>query len=391
MNILLVNYEYPPVGGGGGVVVRDIFEQVALLGHNITIITSHFRGLKKHEKINGVNIIRVPVLFRKKMEVANIISMLSYLPSSVAKGTIYLKENHFDVINTHFAIPSGPTGHILSKRFGIPNVLSIHGGDIFDPSKRLSPHQTPILYGTVKRMMCSADRVVAQSSDTKKNAIEYYRINCPIDIIPLGIKKPTFQKKTRADFNLDADDFIFCTIGRLIKRKNLFDILNILSELGDKRNFKLIIIGDGPEANNISRQIERTNLKEKVLMFGNISDEKKFQLLNLSDCYISSATHEGFGLVFLEAMESGLPVISYNRGGQNDFLIDGKTGFLIELGDMDMFLEKVLAIIRDTDLRKRMREYNKKLAQDFYISACASNYLKLFVDVITKNKDIHRK
>ena len=133
MRIMVINYEYPPIGGGGGMVTRDILEQMALMGHSVKIITSHFTGLKKQETLNGVKIIRVPVLFRDQMAVANIVSMLTFVPSSVVEALFKLNGNQFDVINTHFAVPSGPTGYILSKLFRLPNVLSIHGGDIYDP------------------------------------------------------------------------------------------------------------------------------------------------------------------------------------------------------------------------------------------------------------------
>ena len=145
MRILVINYEYPPIGGGGGFVTRDILEEMVRKGHNLTIVTSHYGGLSKREKVNGVNVIRVPVLYRKKIEVASTISMMSYLPSSVIKSILNLRGQQFDLINTHFAIPSGPSGYLLSKLFKIPNVLSIHGGDISDPSKRLSPVLSPLI------------------------------------------------------------------------------------------------------------------------------------------------------------------------------------------------------------------------------------------------------
>ena len=385
MRILVINYEYPPIGGGGGFVTRDTLEQVAKCGHSVTIITTHYKGLRKRENVNGVEIIRVPVLFRTKMEVANMPSLLSYFPSSFLYGIYNCNGHSYDVINTHFTIPSGPTGHLLSRISGLPNVLSIHGGDIFDPSKALSPHKTPLLRNVVQFMLTKADVVVAQSSDTRENAYKYYNVRRDIEIIPLGIKKPVFAKMTRYDFDLDHDEIVFCTIGRLIKRKNIDDTLVILSGLKDRYRFKFLVIGEGPERVHIEELVKRLGLEETVRFLGNVSDEVKFQLLDLSDCYLSTALHEGFGLVFLEAMECGLPVICYNRGGQNDFLVNGKTGFLVEFGDKESFGEKVIELIRNAELRNSMRSYNRDLVKKYYISNCAERYISLFQDVASRH------
>jgi glycosyltransferase involved in cell wall biosynthesis len=316
------------------------------------------------------------------MEVAGIASMLSYFPFSVLEAIKHVKANDYEILNTHFAIPSGPTGYVLSKVFNLPNVLSIHGGDIFDPSKSLSPHNMPILKQTVQTMLKTADRVVAQSSDTKNNAYTYYNTFRPIDIIPLGIKKPNFIKKTKADFNFDSDEIIFCTIGRLVKRKNINETLAILAEIKNQYKFKFLILGDGPERENLNELAQKYGLGSRILMMGNVSDELKYQLLSISDTFLSTATHEGFGLVFLEAMEAGIPIVCYNRGGQNDFLKDGKTGFLVDLGDKKQFQTKILEIINNNTLKSSMSAFNKKLVQDYYIDVCAEKYVSLFKKVI---------
>ncbi len=383
MRILIINYEYPPIGGGGGFVTRDICENMVSRGHIVTVVTSKFQGLAGRETVNGVNVIRVPVLSRKKVEVAGMASMVSYFPSSIFKSMKIIKADGYEILNTHFAIPSGPAGYVLSKLFHLPNVLAIHGGDIFDPSKSLSPHNTPILKQTVKYMLNKADCVVAQSTDTRKNAYDYYNIKRPIEIIPLGIKKPVFIKKSREDFNFGNDEMIFCTVGRLVKRKNIEDTLDILSEIRNNHKFKFIIMGDGPERENLYELAKQYNISDNVLMMGNVSDELKFQLISLSDIFLSTALHEGFGLVFLEAMDAGIPVISYNRGGQNDFLEDGKTGFLVNLGDKVKYKERLLEIIDNHSLKLAMGEYNKKLIQNYYIDACAEKYINLFEKVIS--------
>lgn len=386
MRILVINYEYPPIGGGGGFVTRDILEQMVQYGHSVSVVTSQFPGLRNYEKVNGVEVLRVPVLFRKKMEVANIPSMLTYFPSSLFRAITRFHGRKYDIINTHFAIPSGPAGHLLSKLFRAPNVLTIHGGDIFDPSKSLSPHRTPLLSSTVCAMLNKADRVVAQSNDTRANAYKYYGIKRQVDIIPLGIKKPVFSKKTRNDFSLDPNEIVFCTIGRLIKRKNLYDALDILSRIKGPYRFKFLIIGEGPERPHLETIIKRLGLEETARLLGNVSDEVKFQILDVSDFYLSTALHEGFGLVFLEAMECGLPIICYNQGGQKDFLIDGKSGFLVPIGNKTLFGERLVRLMNNSGLRKKMSSYNRNLVKNYYINICAEKYISLFRNVISQNQ-----
>lgn len=385
MRILIVNYEYPPIGGGGGFVTRDIAEEIAEKGHHVTVITSSFKELSKKEIVNKVEIIRVPAIFRKKIEVANNASMVIYLISSICYCLTRLGKKSFDVINTHFAIPTGPTGLVLSKFFGVPNVLSIHGGDIYDPSKKMSPHQTPILSQTVQYILNKSDIVVAQSSNTYANANQFYDIKKQIDIIPLGIKKPIFEKKERQFFGLSKDDFVFCTIGRLVNRKNINEALNVISKLKNiNKNIKFLIIGDGPEKENIKDGIKNLGLEKHVFMLGNVSDKEKFQLLDLSDCFMSTAMHEGFGLVFLEAMACGLPVVCYDNGGQTDFLINGQTGFINHVGDVDGILTSVQNLMNNKNMFLKMSNFNRNHVKEFYIQRCGEKYIDLFQKAIEK-------
>jgi glycosyltransferase involved in cell wall biosynthesis len=300
-------------------------------------------------------------------------------------GLFRFKPRSFDVINTHFAVPSGPVGYVLSKALHVPNVLSIHGGDLFDPSRSLSPHKTPIISNLVSSMLRTAHRVIAQSNDTKGNAYKYYDIKRPIEVIPLGIKRPVFKNKCRSDFDLKEDEIVFCTIGRLVKRKNIGDIFRILSRLKNDYEFKLLIIGDGPERNNLEKRALQKGLIDNIRFLGSVSDEIKFQVLNISDYYLSTALHEGFGLVFLEAMACSLPIVCYDRGGQKDFLVSGKTGFLVEFGNKMDFRHRIVELINHSKLRSNISEYNRSLMNKYYISTCAERYISLFSDVISEH------
>ncbi|NIS74180.1 MAG: glycosyltransferase, partial [Deltaproteobacteria bacterium] len=228
---------------------------------------------------------------------------------------------------------------------------SIHGGDIFDPSKSYSPHKTVGLKQTVRKMLKRADRVVAQSSDTKNNAKTIYSVDRDIDIVPLGISPNPYDIVTRERLSLPSNRFIFSTIGRLVRRKNLEDLLHVVHELGETLPALLLIMGDGPEKSNIEKKVSELRLHDKVMLMGRVSDKEKFQHLAASDVYVSTAIHEGFGIVFLEAMECGLPVVCYDRGGQVDFLESGITGFLVPLGKRDTFRERLIELFHNGNLR----------------------------------------
>jgi len=383
LRILVINYEYPPIGGGGGVICRDISEEISQMGHQVTVITSGFQGLQKNEIINGVRVVRVPVAWRNKQNVASLPSMLSYVPSSILRVKRLLKNESFDIINTHFAIPSGPAGDFISKKYKIPNALSIHGGDIFDPSKFISPHKTIGLRETVRKMILNADSVIAQSSDTKRNAINLYNVKRNIDIIPLGIKPNTFEDKSRGELGISEDKIILITVGRLIARKNLGEMLQIMSRIKNDFKYELIIIGDGPAKEPLQQLIKDLALSNEVKLIGRINEELKFQYLKCSDIYLSTAIHEGFGIVFLEAMECGLPIICYDRGGQVDFLKNGETGYLIKLNDKDSFYNNLKIMLTDLNARKKIGLLNRQLVKKFYINNIAKQYLQIFNETIT--------
>ena len=127
-------------------------------------------------------------------------------------------------------------------------------------------------------------------------------------------------------------------------------------------------------------------IDSSVRLLGRVSDEEKFQCLAASDVYLSTAIHEGFGIVFLEAMECGLPVISYDRGGQTDFLREGTTGHLIALGNKADFASKLKELLNSEPTRTEIRAHNKKYVKEFYIEHVAEKYISIFNEVASSRK-----
>lgn len=380
MRILVCNYEYPPLGGGGGVTTKLLAEELAKR-HSVTVLTSGFSGACWHEELNGVDIYRVPVLRQERMHTASLTSMLLYWPASVRRGLSICKRKKFDVLHAHFAIPTGPSSLMLAKLFGIPHVLSIHGGDLFDPTKKLSPHRTWGLHYTVQMVINRSDRVLAQSSNTRSNAYRYFKVNKPIEIVPHGIKRPSFLKRDRHSFGFADDDTLLITIGRLIPRKGIPTLISMMSRLSDKKT-KLIILGDGPEKARLEEEVARGGLSSRITFKGRVSDEEKFQLLTISDLYVSSSLHEGFGLIFIEAMACGLPIVTFDNGGHTDFLINGKTGYLVPVGDLNSLCDKVALLCSHLDLRRAAGRVNSGLAENYYMENCAAQHEKVFEEVV---------
>lgn len=380
MKILLINYEFPPLGGGGGVACYQIARELAKK-HRVDYLTTSFKELPQFEVVDGINVYRVPVLGRKGLSTSTLLSMLTFFPSSLIKGFKLCGSKQYDIINAHFAVPSGPTGILLSMIFNIPLVISVHGGDIYDPSKKSSPHKHLFLRAIITRILNNSDKIVAQSGNTKFNTLKYYRPNKDITIIPLGFIVPNFRRVTREELEISDEDIVLVSVGRLIKRKGYEEALKALSELNNK-NVKYLIMGEGPEEENLKGLTKRLGLENSVKFLGYVPEEKKFQYLSVSDIYILSSLHEGFGICLLEAMYCGLPIVSTDNGGQTDFLHNGRNSLMVPIGDSRALASEVRKLILNPDLMAQIGKKNREDIKKFYIEEISIAYEKLFNEII---------
>ena len=382
MRILFCNYEYPPLGGGGGVVMAAMARALASR-HEITVLTSQAPGLPRIQLDAGVRVVRVPVWFRRELAVANLPSMMAYVPAGLWRGWRLGRNAQFDVINTHFAVPTGPVGDWLSRLLNVPNVLSVHGGDLYDPSKRSSPHRHRLLRLAVARLLRRADVVVAQSQDTARNVAKIYQVDRPVELVPLGIERPNRQgAPERAAFQLPADAFVLVTAGRMVARKANTQLIDTLVAIPEA---VLLIVGDGPEASAVRQCAAERGVTDRLRMLGQVSDEMKFRALRTADVFVSTSQHEGFGLVFLEAMALGLPIVCYDRGGQTDFLATPTTGYVVPLNNLQAFNAAVRALRDAPERRTAIREHNLRKVEEFFIDRCAERYEHIFASAVMRH------
>ncbi|MGD0502417.1 MAG: glycosyltransferase family 4 protein [Steroidobacteraceae bacterium] len=381
MKILFCNYEYPPLGGGGGVVMAALARALARR-HSVTVLTSGALGLPAESDDAGARIVRAPVFFRRELATANLPSMLAYLPMGALRGMRLGRGAGFDVINTHFVVPSGPLGDFLARLHRVPNVLSVHGGDLYDPSKASSPHRHAWLRRPIRYLLMRADALVGQSRNTLQNVRDIYQVQRDAQLIPLGIDRPpALDPAQRRALGLPEDAFLMVTVGRVVPRKATTQLVQALTA-GQRAAVHLVIIGDGPDAAAVRRAAAEAGVAERVHWLGQVSDEKKYQVLSVADIFVSASQHEGFGLVFLEAMAFGLPVVCYDHGGQTDFLVNGETGYVLPLNDLGLFTQAIRNLYDRPEERRRMAERNRRLVEEFFIDTCAKRYETVFEEAV---------
>ena len=281
-----------------------------------------------------------------------------------------------DIINGHFSIPSGPLAWFASRLLRRPNVLTIIGGDIYDPSKKLSPHRIGVFRVLNRWLIRTANEVIAISSDTENRAREYYSIDRPISVINYGFNPPEPTLSAAERMAGAFEGFTLIGVGRLIERKGFRYAVDALSEL--PRDVRLVLVGDGPLESELKDQAAKLGVADRLTITGYLTREELAGCLRRSDCFVLSSLHEGLGIVVQEAMDAGLPVVATNHGGQVDLIREPRNGVLVDPEDSGALARAVLRLYRDRTLAREMGEHNREDIALLNIAANAEDYISIF-------------
>lgn len=330
-HILILNYEYPPLGGGGGVVSRHQAEGLAKTGqYKVTVLTAWYEGEQEIEqKTENLRIVRVKSR-RKHVHQSNPIEMISW----VRKAWEFLQKDPTEYILSfgHFSIPSSIPAKRLWKEKGVPYIVISHGQDIpwFFPKQMLKYHL--VTYFWVKSIIKPAKKLVLLTEKMKQNADRFMgKYKHKNLIIPNGCNTDFFKP----DFTQKTPHFKILFVGRIVAQKGPLVFMKAVKELLARLpevDIEVKIIGDGPMRKDMEDFIEKNQLAEKVNTTGWISKEELLLEYQSASLQLITSYDEAMSIAALESLSTGLYIISTPVSGSTDLIETDVSGAFFGFG-----------------------------------------------------------
>ncbi|MEI7989021.1 MAG: glycosyltransferase family 4 protein [Chloroflexota bacterium] len=383
MRILLINSEYPPIGGGAGNATANLAREFASMGEDVTVLTTSFDGFPKKTWVEavencGYTLQRAPSLRRKKEKSGAMEQGLFVLGSSWESLQIARRWKP-DVTLAFFGVPSGPAGLLLKVFHGVPCVVSLRGGDVpgFRPYDFALYHR--LIAPLVKFIWKKADAVVANSTGLKALA-NTFEPDSAIRIIPNGVNVKQFASIAEADRSWQPPKMLFA--GRVVYQKGLDVVLHALGSLAHLE-WDLTIAGDGPYKPFLQSLAVEQGIMDRVHFTGWLDKDAMLEQYRQANVFVFASRHEGMPNAVLEAMASGLPVVASRIAGNEELVVPGETGFLVPGEDVTALRSALEKILEDANLRQRMGlAARQRVETQFTWRAVAESYRQLFMDIL---------
>lgn len=364
-----------PTYGGSGIVATELGMSLANKGYEVHFISS---ALPARLDITNPNI------FFHKVNVQTY-PLFQYQPYDIALSSmIYRVVNLYklDLLHAHYAIPyayAAFTAKQMLKEEGkdIPLVTTLHGTDI------TLVGQHPSYKHAVEFSINQSDTITSVSESLKRDTLQFFKITKPIEVITNFIDNSEFDdyvECSRKQFASD-DEKILIHVSNLRPVKRVDEVLEIFKNVNSKVKSKLIIIGEGPDMEKINEFLEdNPDLIGKIRLLGKVND--LYRILQLSDVFLLPSEQESFGLAALEAMAANTPVISSNAGGIPEVNIQGETGYLAEIGNVDAMSNYAIKLLSDDQLLSEMKKKAKEQAIRFDLKNILPLYEKMYEETI---------
>jgi N-acetyl-alpha-D-glucosaminyl L-malate synthase BshA len=374
MNIGIVCY---PTFGGSGVVATELGKALAKKGHRV-----HFMAYNLPFRLNPFN----ENLFYHEVSV-NDYPLFEYQPyesalaSKIVDVAMY---ERLDVLHVHYAIPHASVAYMAqqilkSKKIFLPYITTLHGTDITLVGR--DPSFEPV----IRFSLNNSNAITSVSESLKKDTLSTFKIDNKIDVIPNFINlEETEKENTQCERRHYAPkgEKIMVHVSNFRKVKRVEDVLRVFDKVRKAVPTKLILVGDGPERPAIEKLCRELNTCNDIVSLGRINNPS--EILNMADLFILPSETESFGLAALEAMAKKIPVISTNTGGLPEVNINGVTGFLSNVGDVDNMAENAIKLLSDENLLSKFKENAYNQAKKFDINTILPMYESLYKKVTSK-------
>jgi len=348
MQILVLNYEYPPLGGGAGVITQNISEGLAKKGHKITVLTTWYKGEEEDITNENLRIIRLKSK-RKDIFQSNPREMISWMMKSKSFLKKHLVTNKYDICFANFSLPGGEVAYSMKLQFGLPYVLMSHGHDIpwFMPEQMMWYHA--ITYHWIHKICQQSKRNYVQSQDMKDNIDAFLgKFASKNKIIHNGwnssIFKPDYSKKSK--------EFTLLFPGRLVKQKDPISVLKALKIISQSiPKLKLIILGDGKLRENMESYVKTNKLSDKVIFKNWVSKAEMLEEYQKASATILPSLNEGMSIATLEALACGQYVFATKVSNNESLITPGINGEFINKKDPKDIADKILSFYNEKFLK----------------------------------------
>jgi glycosyltransferase involved in cell wall biosynthesis len=389
LRVLLLNYEYPPLGGGAGIASAALAQRLASRGVIVDVVTSRPSGTRDPERIAGLPCVTAApnlTLFRvwsrrRGIHQAGFVGAGSYLCSAVPVARRLLRARRYDIIHIYFSLPTGALIPALPLG-ATPVVVSLRGSDVpgYDErnAKLVLAHR--VLRPLTRWIWRRASRVVPVCDSLGLLARETAP-SLRYSVIGNGVDLDLFRPRASASPQ-NASPLRCLAVARLIERKGLSDVLRAWSLL-PRGQYALEIAGEGPASGALRALAGELQLGSDVSFAGSLGREEIAARYRESDLFVLAPHEEAFGNVFAEALASGLPVVGSNIGAIPDLVQHGENGILVPPGDVAAIAVAVRELGEDLPRRTAIAIRNRARAETMLSwNAAADRYIALYSELL---------
>jgi len=386
MHVLLLNYEFPPAGGGAGFATYNIGRELVQMGVKVDVLTSSIEDEVDGAILDGMTIHRVPS-WRKGIHDCGMLGAYSYVGFALRKRQKLLKSTKYDLEHFFFSLPTGILSLSPIRRRKQPYIVSLRGSDVpgYDLFNQKLEKVHKVLLPLTRSIWRNASAVVALSQGLKDIALKAAPTQ-EIDIISNGIEIDHFYPATRVE-KKQEEPLKLITVSRLLERKGIHHLLEAIAK-PDPLPVTLTIVGTGSYEDELQKVCTELGLNDRVKFTGFIRRDELPELYRQHDVFALPSQTESFGLVFAEAMSCGLPILGTFVGGIPELVRHETDGILVNPAQPGEIRESLKKMLNDPEKTIAMGIAARQRIEEKYAwRVIAEKYLECYQKVLSANKN----